>query len=657
MAFSDYPQVDDASERADESSTSLMALFSQANGFICRPLPRDTGVDFMVELVTERQKARGWHFGVQLKSVSEIETVNQGQMISYSFKTSRLHYLGVNVPNLGMVVIYDYKTKQSYYELASLITKHLFDERGNSDWEQQDTVNIHVPTNNKLDSESIPTLHAWLVSVFNNAVRMNDSYGGLYGLPRTSMRYSPDDFDLNSPQGIISYLEKNGTDLLINYQLGEVSRLIARLTDQDISEHTSILCLAATARSQAGRFNESHVLCRKALRRSDLTEDQRIQILYEDIKNRFKLGKVSLEDSITEMAALKERPLSTQSRLTIAVNQLQAQLANGTFVDAVTEKYRQQIFALFDQIEASNLPGSIKFLLNLWNADNYSLFINLTFTVNARAAHLGTFNDWVQAMQRIMALDKELLNFLETIAKRVEGQSCKLVRAYTLQIHVKHMVTREIGSSFLRPERNNFEGFQKNLQANINLALNAVNYFNEEGVKYEAYVALRNALELLEIGRFKLGKALNHDIDGLYELLKTWEDEMLLDPVDLQVPGIFERAGLKATKEGEVIADFTDEQNQILSRLLSRKDGMSTNQLGYLIGEINSYQEVFKRCPPDEIGVRSIYQPVPDVPRYDHPVRYVLIKKSFNFESSPSYDIFVPLKDWGYWIEEYNNSA
>jgi len=255
-------------------------------------------------------------------------------------------------------------------------------------------------------------------------------------------------------------------------------------------------------------------------------------------------------------------------------------------------------------------------------------------------------------MQRITGLDKELLNFLGAIGKQVEGQSSKLVRAYTLQVHVKHLVTREIDSSLLRPERNNFEGFQRNLQENINLALTAVNYFNEEGVRYEAYVALRNALELLEIGKFKLGKVLNHDIDGLYELLKAWEDEMLLDPVGLQVPGIFERAGLKAAKDGEVIANFSDEQNRILANLLTRRNGLSTVQLGHLIGEINSYQEVFKRCPPDEIGVRSIYQPVPDLPRYDHPVRYVLIKKSFNFESSPSYDISVPLKDWGYWKEE-----
>ena len=56
-----------------------------------------------------------------------------------------------------MVVIYDYKAKQSYNELAALITKRLFDERGNSDWEQQDTVNIHVPTKNKMDFESIST--------------------------------------------------------------------------------------------------------------------------------------------------------------------------------------------------------------------------------------------------------------------------------------------------------------------------------------------------------------------------------------------------------------------------------------------------------------------------------------------------------------------
>jgi hypothetical protein len=251
-------------------------------------------------------------------------------------------------------------------------------------------------------------------------------------------------------------------------------------------------------------------------------------------------------------------------------------------------------------------------------------------------------------MLRILGLDRELLDYIGAIGKAVEGQSGKLVRAFTLQIEVKHLLIREIDSSLFKPELNNFAGFQKNLQGWINLGLTAFNYFNEEGLVYEAYVALCNALEFLEIGRFKLGRVLYHDIDALYEVKRNLEDDMLLDPVEMQVPGIFERAGLKAVKEGEVVEDFTDEQVRALRDLLIRQNSLLPHQTGNLIGEINGYQEAFRRIPAEKVGIRSVYYPVANVPNYNHAVRFVLFMKTIDLESAANYDVDHLLRDWGY---------
>jgi hypothetical protein len=116
MAFFEDQQVDDASKRSDESVTALMALFSQENGFICRPLVPDKGSDFLVELVTEGKNARNWHFAVQLKCVVALEHVDNGEWITYPFKTSRLGYLSRQVPNLGIIVVYDHAGKACYYD-------------------------------------------------------------------------------------------------------------------------------------------------------------------------------------------------------------------------------------------------------------------------------------------------------------------------------------------------------------------------------------------------------------------------------------------------------------------------------------------------------------------------------------------------------------
>jgi len=645
MALFDHPQIDDSSKRSDESVTALKAHFSQANGFICRDQTPDTGIDFQVELVTEGRNARNWHFSIQLKSISKPELIEDGQIISYSFETSRLGYLLAHVADSGIFVLYNYTSKECFYEFVAEITRKLYDEKG-SGWESQNTVNIHVPVANKLNDASLQKIHAHYYNAFKNATRMRDSYGSLYGLTGSGTKYAADDYDLNSPAGIVGFLNKNGMDLLVEYEFGLVSTLVNRLTEAQIATHTQILCLSAIAKSEAGKFDESHIQCRKALKRNDITEDQRILVEYADIKNKFHLGLIDLDNLIQEMEALRQRNLTIQSILTLAVNVTQFILANVRIGSGIPDTYRNSIFDLYDKIEAAPLSARVRVLLMLWNLDNLSLLTNMTLMHGARQAVANGYSGWVQTMLDVIGLNKRLFSKLNAFKKAVPDENGKLLRAYTLHIWVKHILYREIDYLHLKPEINNFAGFPGNLQENINLALTAYTYFVEEGLTHDAYLSLCFALEFIELGRFKLSKDLYPDVPALYEVKSAMEEDMATT-YSLRIPEVIRASGAPPPSENEITFTYTDEQLAILQSMISRTTGLPPAQIAHAVDELNAYQEFFRRNKNPDMELHSLYLPTADQPAYGHPVRYYLYNKNSKIQSAPNFNLDALLNDWG----------
>jgi len=93
MAFDDLPEIDQSSKNSDLSERRFTDLLNPHTGFICRTDVPDKGCDFDVELIVEKSGASNWRFPTQLKSSEEMTIIEDGGVISYPFKTSRLGYL------------------------------------------------------------------------------------------------------------------------------------------------------------------------------------------------------------------------------------------------------------------------------------------------------------------------------------------------------------------------------------------------------------------------------------------------------------------------------------------------------------------------------------------------------------------------------------
>lgn len=110
MGMNDLPQIDDSSENDDEAKSYLSLLFSQKAGFITREQIPDKGCDYLVEIIEEKL-ATNRSFGVQLKSIQHPSVIEDGQTISYTWKTARLNYLKQTAPIYGLLVLYDVSVK------------------------------------------------------------------------------------------------------------------------------------------------------------------------------------------------------------------------------------------------------------------------------------------------------------------------------------------------------------------------------------------------------------------------------------------------------------------------------------------------------------------------------------------------------------------
>ena len=71
MAFEDNPQIDENSERSEESINAIKNILTRKNGFVCREEYPDTGIDLNVELVYQDENYRSVKsrkFPIQAKS-------------------------------------------------------------------------------------------------------------------------------------------------------------------------------------------------------------------------------------------------------------------------------------------------------------------------------------------------------------------------------------------------------------------------------------------------------------------------------------------------------------------------------------------------------------------------------------------------------------
>lgn len=647
MGFYDNPQIDPSSKHSEESEHALRGFLNQNNGFLLRPVSIfDKGVDFYAELIVQGTDATNSDFGIQLKSDTHLENTQKGELISYRLHTSRLGYLSRRFLTAGMVVVYfvEKGLGQCYFDYVPSILERLYRDHGKA-WEDHQTVTIKIPVSNKLDAIKTAAIHEYYADLHKQGAKMQNAYGPLYGIPKIGIKFNPDEIDFNDPAQIVSFLEKHGTDLLMGYDIAMVAGLIGKLTDAQVSEKTKVLCIAAAVNCELGKFDLSEVLCNRAFKRRDLSEDERILILFANAKNQYQLKNITLEQLSEKVEQLKTSNLSPQNRLTIDINLLYGKMGNLSLGEEVPEQLKTDILALFEKIEDSGLSQRVRFLLTLWNSDNYSSYINAVFLRDASLALLSNSPQeqiafWKKSTER----QTEFIEKIEAFFEDKSETNNFLVRAFALQIWVKHLLHFEISLLNLNPGANHFAGMEGNLERLVNRALTAYNYFSQEGFGMEAYHSLCFAMEFVELGKHKLNKLMYEDEDRLKSIKCNMEEELTVTPYELLIPRILSNTMVPADQQ--IIKNFSKEQLAKIGTLVTKAKNVPPEFAPNVMAEIIATQEFYRRCTDPTIELLTLHQ-YPQNP-YAVPLRYILRKKSSGIESAPRHDISILLKDWGF---------
>ena len=174
MAFNDNPNIDDYSKNCEDSVLAVKNLLRQKNGFICRTVNPDFGIDEDVELnlyneVTKKHdKASNKHFSLQLKSIDKDDndkfiTRNGIKYIKLQFETSRLGYILRRPPAYGVVIIYDVREEKLYYDYGEEIYYRLNDLHGNDEWKNSEKPLIYIPVEIILNEKAVNSIYEFMV--------------------------------------------------------------------------------------------------------------------------------------------------------------------------------------------------------------------------------------------------------------------------------------------------------------------------------------------------------------------------------------------------------------------------------------------------------------------------------------------------------------
>jgi hypothetical protein len=127
----------------------------------CNVIPvqqeRDMGIDFICELM-QWEYPTGKLFNVQCKGTEESEL--KGDSIGFDIKVTTLNYWLI-LPNPTFLVVVDLQTSSFYWSFPKDFLSSL-----NKNWQEQQTVSIPVPLQNRFEQD-VDALPDQLVSIVN----------------------------------------------------------------------------------------------------------------------------------------------------------------------------------------------------------------------------------------------------------------------------------------------------------------------------------------------------------------------------------------------------------------------------------------------------------------------------------------------------------
>jgi hypothetical protein len=657
MAFDDRPMIDPYSINSEASERVTKQYLNQANGFICRNDIPDKGCDLDVELIIDGAKSSNWRFPIQLKSVLTLQLVQNGQYISYSFKTSRLAYLMSRIPASGLIILFNVEDGLCYFDYADTIYKRLLEERETEDWKSKDQVNILIPVQNILDNLSARSIHQTFNKRFEQAAIMHQSFGQKYNLPGIAAMNHVE-FDLNNPVDIKRFLVKYGVFMLDQQDMAKIFNLIVHIPNIEVCSDKDLLFIASVVYSEVGKYIDSDFYINKLRLKGWLADDIKEVISFIHLKNQIAIGSIEQEDFLVELKKIRGSVNTAQNRINFEINILFYEILKVKPFEKIPGELIKSINTIFNDVDACKCEEKVKWIMRIWNIENYAILINniynrqLTdFRIKESFGYQMNIEERKGNVFFLLSLQQQLFRMIDRADKYAKENDHPLLQAYILSLVVRFFITKELDDISFGMKLLHDTNHKEIFKTRVANSLTACDLFIQKNYLKDAYSSLCNALELIELARIAYDYNFDFPFNKIRSTKEALEKELDLTPYNLVVPAQIEKLNtMKMNQAGDncFLVGLNDEQIGYLANLALNSYNLPPQRLINIVNEMKAYQLFYGRCKDPKIEILQKWDfERTDENIYETPIKFVLRSKQTGIETAASTDVDALLNSWG----------
>jgi hypothetical protein len=545
MAFDDNPTVDDYSKNCEDSVLAVKNLLKQKNGFICRTVAPDFGIDEDVELnlfnaeTGKYDKASNKHFSLQLKSIDKDNkdkfiTKNNVKYIKLQFETSRLGYILRRPPAYGIVIIYDVREELLYFDYGENIYSRLNDIHGDDNWKKSEKPFIYIPTENILDQNSIVGIYNFMVDRHKNAQLCNIANATKYNIPVFEDCLVKNEIDFNNPDTIEKCLLDYGWTLIDSNDFIVIKSMLDNLPYSKIMVSTDLLLLSAVVNCETGNFIDADYFLKKC----ELNDDSNVEKLeikaFTSFKIDFAFGRLNYNEYLKRLENLKGSASSEFNKLLVEINIIYIKLLAQNETKIIQSDIINEIEELFSNINNSDIEENKKYHLINFHSFNFNFY-----ATNLLIEKIGEFKI------------KESLDIDTPLFERVEN--AKLILSITELSQKQSIATLEYaekaGDEYLKANSfyslshyffmfrfsialldNQNELLNDNIKSvferNISYALNAYDIFQKMARNKDAYNAIIIAYEITALFQMLYNQTILNELVEIEKQIKLIEKHL-----------------------------------------------------------------------------------------------------------------------------------
>jgi len=600
MAFNDNPKVDDNAKRSDESVTTVLQLFSRKEGFICREENPDYGVDLDIELIDDKSEASAEKFAIQIKSTNKTKTlkntINQNH-ISFKFKTSRLGYIARRKPGYGLIVLYDEKTKISYYDYIENLIERISNHKKNDNWRDQDEVQIHIPKSNVLDKKSVKEIYYKIRLRFQNINTLLSNHGKSYNIPV----FKEDTENKLSSSNNLEFL----APILINKQKFKLlCEELSKLSSNEIRKSRELCFYAAIAYCETGDMLEAkHYLSRCKAFKKYLNKEQIELLSLIEPKIEGMLGNISIKEFQSQIEGETSKIQSSLNKCNLKINLLASQVLDIMQTSNYNKDFEKNLVIFFEELENLDIKQEHKYSFIIQHCDTlysyYESFIASIITEQRIKESLNISNniDISNLISRAKHIQNETIKKLNSVTNSDIFKTSNELKSEFAILQGKMFLNKISTNIFLKYEIDS-EVIKEKYNATLyNLSKAYEVFFNLTDYR-KAYLCLNYSLDLRTLFNkyFKFKKDEKED-EKLRKRISYIETEIGTKKYDSQI----EKTLSNSQKTGkltiqEYFQEMTDEDLEYTVKTLVKIKNIPIKNIQNLREEIKSFRKFYKAC-------------------------------------------------------------